>query len=75
MLIQHVSLPVVLSREPLPLRSIRAVGIEAVEPLGVEMFVVDMAIQMGLGSESLVAVLIQTYMWSLVISCVVTVSM
>jgi hypothetical protein len=72
-LILHMSLPVVLPREPFSLRTVLTVRVVAVESLRVVVFVIDVALKMGLGPESLPAFGVGTLMWSFVVACVMTV--
>lgn len=71
-LILHMSLPVVLPREPFPLRTILAVRVVAVESLRIVVFVIDMALKMGFGPESLPAFGVGTLMRPFVVPCVMT---
>jgi hypothetical protein len=71
--VDHVSPPVVLSRERLPsLSGVRTVVLGAEVLLCFRMFVVDVPIQMCLGAKSLAAALVSAYMRPVVISRVMT---
>lgn len=71
-LILHMSPPVVLPREPFPLRAIRTLWVITVEPLRIVVFVIDMAFKMSFGSKGLSAFVVGTFMWTVVVPCVMT---
>lgn len=73
MLVNHVSPPVILARKRLASHlGVRAAGLQTVELAQLVVLVVDVSLQVRLGAELLVAALVGTLVWPLVVASVVT---